>query len=162
MSNPRVFVLRRRETVSIKSFKRQESTKMSFMRGTAVWPAHTQDWVLQLYLKAKLTSNTKCQKFRHLKLYPGSLPLRETQVLSKAMTDQSLLWGSSHQAQLQPGTAAPTGASPSPPLLHWPSTGVFGSHQGFSLCLRFLCHFPFLVLQSHCPESGNHFLWPLF
>lgn len=64
---------------------------MSFMQGTAVSPAQTQDWVLQLYLKAKLISNTKCQKFRHLRLNPGSLSLRETQMLSKARTEQPQL-----------------------------------------------------------------------
>lgn len=128
------------------------------MRGAAVGPAQTQDSVvvfdiLQLYLKAKLTSSTKWQKFRHLGLYPGSLPLRDP--------SRSLLWGTRDQPQLQPGTDAPSGGSPSSPLLHCPSTGALGSHQGSFLCLGFLCHFPFLVLQSHCPVSGNNFLWPL-
>lgn len=145
---------------------------MFFMRGTAVWPAQTQDWVLQLYSKAKLTSNTKCQKFRHLRLDPGNLPLRETQVLTRAMTEQSQLSAGpcsegaamSHSSSL--ALMLPVETAPAPhsctglPQEVWDQIKVLFSALGFwaishSLFFRATVQCLEIIFCGHCFKWNN-------
>lgn len=82
---------------------------------------------------------------------------------STAPKYRSLLWRTRPWPRLQPGTDALGGDSPSSPyactaLLR----DVWDQIKALFLCLGFLCHFPFLVLQSCYIVSGNNFLWPLF
>lgn len=169
MLKPRAFVLKRRETVSIRSFKGQKGKHKNVLHeGNSCLTSTDTGLSAAVVFEGKTDFQHQMPEIQTFKARPWEPPTQrdpsapQSHDWAATAECRSLLWGSSHEPQLQPGTDAPSGDSPSSPLLHWPSIGGLGPDQGSFLCLRFLGHFSFLVLQSHCLVSGNNFLWPLF